>query len=68
MEADKSNGEALRYASEKQKGDKEVHQFYIGEEHEQSAGTKTMNINNEIKKHKKMNQDINTVILISKAK
>eukprot|EP00972_Heterocapsa_arctica_P060744 8960322-Heterocapsa_arctica.AAC.1 len=38
MAADKSNGEALRYASEKQKVDREVQQFYIGEEHEQSAG------------------------------
>eukprot|EP00972_Heterocapsa_arctica_P045244 6678824-Heterocapsa_arctica.AAC.1 len=47
MEADKSNGEALRYSAEEPKGDREVQQFHIGEEHEQSAGTKTENIKNE---------------------
>eukprot|EP00972_Heterocapsa_arctica_P101173 14913256-Heterocapsa_arctica.AAC.1 len=45
--ADKSNGEALRNASEEQKGDREVQHFYIGEGHNKSAGTKTENIKNE---------------------
>eukprot|EP00972_Heterocapsa_arctica_P081386 11996578-Heterocapsa_arctica.AAC.1 len=66
MEANKSNGEALRYASEEQKGDKEVQQFYIGEEHEKSAGTKKGNLQkneSSTKKYKKKNQDFKKYIM-----
>eukprot|EP00972_Heterocapsa_arctica_P033833 4979975-Heterocapsa_arctica.AAC.1 len=59
MEANKSNGEAFRYAAEEPKGDREVQLFHIGEEREQSAGIKTENIKNDnsITKFKRKNQD-----------